>query len=85
MRGGAVTGTIVNNSLNRDILELGAGSGTVTNVANFGTIVFDAGANWTFGNFSDVQTNGTNVGTRLNATSTRVMVGVAVYPFGHWR
>jgi hypothetical protein len=48
-------------------------------------LALDAGANWTFGNFSDVQTNGTNVGTKLNATSTRVMVGVALYPFGHWR
>jgi opacity protein-like surface antigen len=48
-------------------------------------VALDAGANWTFGNFSSVKTNGTDLGQKLDATGTRVMVGVAVYPFGHWR
>ncbi len=45
----------------------------------------NAGLDWTFGNFNNVDNNGNSVNgfNQLDATGTRVRLGATVFPFGH--
>jgi hypothetical protein len=45
------------------------------------SFAIDGGVNWTFGNFSSTENSGSPFGTKLDATGTRVIVGVSLYPF----